>query len=68
MPTTMELAPCCLAVASSPNGASLVRAPLLEPVAVRYAQHARVIAYGWSELEERWRNLPRPTSPTLGPV
>ena len=41
---------------------------LLEPVAVRYAQHARVIEYGWSELEERWRNLPRPTSPTLGPV
>jgi hypothetical protein len=41
---------------------------LREPVAVRHAQHNRVPEYPWSELEERWRNLPRPTSPTLAPV
>jgi hypothetical protein len=41
---------------------------LLEPVAVRYPQHNRVEQHGWSELVERWRNLPRPTNSTLGPV
>lgn len=42
---------------------------LLEPVAVRYAQHEHVVPYPWSEeLEESWQNLPRPTSAALGPV
>lgn len=38
---------------------------LLEPVAVRYAQHAHVLEYSWERLEELWNRLPRPTSPAL---
>ena len=41
---------------------------LLEPVAVRYAQHNHVSEHEWADLEGRWRSLPRPTSSTLGPV
>jgi hypothetical protein len=42
---------------------------LLEVEGVRYAQHEHVVEYAWlGELDEIWRNLPRPTSAALGPV
>ncbi|MGH3022079.1 MAG: hypothetical protein ACRDNI_00350, partial [Gaiellaceae bacterium] len=45
-----------------------VAGTLLEPEAVRYAQHEHVVPYSWDELEQLWRELPRPTSAALGPV
>jgi hypothetical protein len=61
---TVVLEPC----AQESESCVDVGANLLEPIAVRYAQHERVRQYSWQELEARWRELPRPTSPALGPV
>lgn len=41
---------------------------LLEPEAVRYAQHEHVVPYSWSELEDVWASFPTPASAALGPV